>query len=172
MHVVRELDAGDIILKLALPIAADETGGSLHDRLAEIAPTALAESLAVLADGRAARIPQDQSASCYISKLERDHGRLDWTQGAVNLERRVRAYDPWPGTFTLALENGQSKRLKIFPPTTVVEQNLAPGELLMSEGKLLVGCGGAALRLEFVQPEGGRKMAAADYFRGRSPTFF
>ncbi len=172
MHVVRELDAGDIILKLALPIAADETGGSLHDRLAEIAPTALAESLAVLAYGRAARIPQDQSASCYISKLERDHGRLDWTQGAVNLERRVRAYDPWPGTFTLALENGQSKRLKIFPPTTVVEQNLAPGELLMSEGKLLVGCGGAALRLEFVQPEGGRKMAAADYFRGRSPTFF
>ena len=172
MHVVRELDAGDIILKLALPIAADETGGSLHDRLAEIAPTALAESLAVLAAGRAARIPQDQAASCYISKLERDHGRLDWTQGALNLERRVRAYDPWPGTFTLALENGQPKRLKIFPPTTVVEQNLASGELLMSEGTLLVGCGGAALRLEFVQPEGGRKMAAADYFRGRSPTSF
>lgn len=172
MHVVRELDAGDIILKLALPIAADETGGSLHDRLAEIAPTALAESLAALAAGRAARIPQDQAASCYISKLERDHGRLDWTQGAVNLERRVRAYDPWPGTFTLALENGQPKRLKIFPPTTVVEQNLAPGELLMSEGKLLVGCGGAALRLEFVQPEGGRRMAATDYFRGRGPTSF
>jgi methionyl-tRNA formyltransferase len=172
MHVVRELDAGDIILAKSIPIAADETGGSLHDRLADLAPTVLAETLARLAAGTAARVPQDSAASSYISKLERDQGRLDWSHDAATLERRIRAYDPWPGTFTFAVEGGHAKRLKIFPPTTVVEQSLSVGEIAMVEGQLVVGCGSAALRIDVVQPEGGRRMAAGDYLRGRQPTAF
>lgn len=172
MHVVRELDAGDVILSKSIPVAADETGGSLHDRLAELAPAVLAETLEKLAAGTAPRIPQDAAASSYISKLERDDGRLDWSQDAAVLERRIRAYDPWPGTFTLATEDGRAKRLKIFPPVTVLDEHLSPGEISTAEGRLVVGCGTGALCLEVVQPDGSRRMSAADYLRGRKPTAF
>lgn len=172
MHVVRELDAGDVILAKSIPVAADETGGSLHDRLAELAPAVLAETLEKLAAGTAPRVPQDAAASSYISKLERDDGRLDWSQDAAALERRIRAYDPWPGTFTLATEDGRAKRLKIFPPVTVLDQHLSPGEISTAEGRLVVGCGKGALCLETVQPDGSRRMSAADYLRGRKPTAF
>ena len=172
MHIVRELDAGDMILSKRLVIAADETGGSLHDRLAELGPAVLAETLEKLVAGTAARTPQDSAASSHVSKLEREAGRIDWSQDAAALERRIRAYDPWPGTFTLATEDGRSRRLKIFPPTTVVAQSLAPGEISIIDEQLVVGCGMDALRLESVQPEGGRRMAAADYLRGRKPSAF
>jgi methionyl-tRNA formyltransferase len=172
MHVVRKLDAGDIILTKSMSIAPDETGGSLHDRLAELAPAALAEALEKLADGTAERIPQDDAASSYISKLERDDGRLDWTQDAAALERRIRAYDPWPGTFTISTEEGRPKRLKIFPPVDVVDLDLSPGEISTADGRFIIGCGDRALRLETVQPEGGRRMSAADYLRGRVPVVF
>ena len=172
MHVVRELDAGDVILAKSISIAADETGGSLHDRLAELAPAVLAETLEKLAAGTALRVSQDAAASSYISKLERDDGRLDWSQDAAALERRIRAYDPWPGTFTLATEDGRAKRLKIFPPVSVLDEQLSPGEISTAQGRLVVGCGTGALCLETVQPDGSRRMSAADYLRGRQPTAF
>lgn len=172
MHVVRKLDAGDMILSRAIPISADETGGTLHDRLAELAPVVLTDALDKLADGTAERVPQDDAASSYVSKLERDDGRLDWSQDALAIERRIRAYDPWPGTFTLATEAGRPKRLKIFPPVAVLDQNLAPGEIHSADGQFVIGCGKGALRLESVQPEGGRRMSAADYLRGRAPASF
>lgn len=172
MHVVRELDAGDMIVAHAIPIAPDETGGTLHDRLADLAPGVMAEALAKIAAGTATRTPQDDAASSYISKLERDAGQLDWSQDAAVLERRIRAYDPWPGTFTTTIEGGLPKRLKIFPPVVVLENVLAPGEVTLAEGQLVVGCGTGALRLETVQPDGSRKMSAADYLRGRKPDAF
>lgn len=172
MHVIRELDAGDMIVLKAIPITPEETGGTLHDRLAELAPAVMAEALEKLADGTAARVPQNEAASSYISKLEREHGKLDWSHDATALERRIRAYDPWPGTYTLATEGGQAKRLKIFPPVTVLQQNLSAGEILIEEGHLIVGCGTGALRLHSVQPNGGRRMSADDYLRGRKPECF
>ena len=172
MHVVRELDAGDMIVWKAIPIAADETGGSLHDRLAELAPAVLADTLEKLTAGDAPLIPQDAAASSYVPKLGRDDGLLDWSQDAAALERRIRAYDPWPGTFTRIVDESGTKRLKIFPPTVVVERDLTTGEVLMDEGGLLVGCGAGSLRLETVQPEGGRRMSAAEFFRGHKPDRF
>lgn len=172
MHVVSELDAGDMIVARAIPIATNETGGTLHDRLAEISPAVLAEALQKLTDGTASRVPQDEAASGYVSKLEREDGKLDWTQDAAAIERRIRAYDPWPGTYTVAIEGGKETRLKIFPPVTAVDQSLSPGELSIVEGHLVVGCGRGALRLETVQPDGSRRMSAADYLRGRKPVAF
>jgi methionyl-tRNA formyltransferase len=172
MHVVRKLDAGDMILTKKLSIHSNETGGSLHDRLAEIAPAALAEALEKLASGSTVRIPQSEEASSYVSKLERDDGRLDWTQDATIIERRIRAYDPWPGTYTISIEDGRPKRLKIFPLVRVVDLDLSPGEVLTADNELIIGCGNKALRLEAVQPEGGRRMSAADYLRGRIPLRF
>ena len=172
IHVIRELDAGDMVVKKSLPITADETGGTLHDRLADLAPIALAEALEQLATGTDSREPQNVDESSYIPKLERDDGRLDWSSDAANLERRIRAYDPWPGTFTFAIENGHRKRVKIFPPTQVIDLEMQPGAVAVVDGHLVVGCGKKALLLENVQPEGGRRMTAADYLHGRKPASF
>lgn len=172
LHVVKKLDAGDVILAKSIAIAPDETGGSLHDRLADLAAEVLSETLQRIADGSAPRIPQDDALSCYIPKLERDDGRIDWTRPAAAIERRIRAYCPWPGTFTCATEGGKAKRLKIYPPAAVVDAQLAPGEISSQGDKLIVGCGSGALELSFVQPDSGKRMTAADYLRGRKPEHF
>jgi len=172
MHVVRELDAGDVILMKSIPITADETGGTLHDRLADLSPLVLSEALEKLADGTAPRIPQDDAASSYIPKLERDDGKIDWNQDAAAIERRIRAYDPWPGTYTTSIEGGKEKRLKIFPPATVVQQTLVPGEISTADGDLTIGCGNDALVITMLQPDGGKRMSAADYLHGRKPEVF
>lgn len=172
MHVIRELDAGDVILAKSIPINADETGSSLHDRLADLAAPVLAETLIMLTDVSAPRIPQEEALSSHVSKLGRDDGKLDWSQPAVALERRIRAYHPWPGTFTHAVEGSSEKRLKIYPPTSVVNANLAPGEISTEDGRLIVGCAEGALELHCVQPDGGKRMTPADYLRGRNPDKF
>lgn len=169
MHVVRALDAGDVILTKSIPIHPDETGGQLHDRLAELAPDAMSEAIARLVSGNAPRMPQDESQVSYISKLERDDGLLDFTRPAIELERIIRAYDPWPGTFMHVLENGKPRRLKVFPPTQIIEQPLLPGAIEITDGEMIVGCTGGALKLEVVQPEGAKRMSVSEYLRGRLP---
>src|SRR5947207_3110562 len=83
MEMDEGLDTGDVLLQKRIEIVPDETGGSLHDRLAEIAPAALKEALAALQTGTARSVPQDSSAATYAAKLEREHGRVDWTQPAA-----------------------------------------------------------------------------------------
>ncbi|MCX6876231.1 MAG: methionyl-tRNA formyltransferase [Verrucomicrobia bacterium] len=172
MHVSRELDAGDVIHAKSIRLAADETGGSLHDRLADLAPELLADTLQRLATGTAKRSPQDASLATYAPKLERADGSIDWTLGATALERRIRAYDPWPGTFMVVREAAQPRRLKVFPPVEVCESQLRAGEVAVADGTLTVGCGTGALRIHAVQPEGARRMRAADYLRGRQSPMF
>lgn len=169
MHVVRELDAGDIILARKIPIAPDETGGSLHDKLAALAPDLLAEVLKRIADASANSVPQRTEDATHVSKLDRDDGRLDWTMSAEALERRIRAYDPWPGSFTITLAEGHSKRLKIFPPTRILDRALTAGHIDVADGRLVIGCGEGALELTTVQAEGSRKMSATDYLLGHQP---
>ncbi len=168
-HVVRKLDAGDLILTKRLALAADETGGSLHDRLADLAVPALHEALELLASGIAPRVPQDEAASSYIGKLGRDDGRLDWSLSALQLERRIRAYDPWPGTYTVVQECGRECRIKVFPPTRVIVGGLLPGEVKCEGGRLIVGTGEGDLELLQLQPDGGRRMTAEEYLRAKSP---
>ena len=86
MYMDEGLDTGDILLQSRLEIAADETGGSLHDRLATIAPVALDEALRHFENGDAPRISQDSSATTYAPKLEREHGRIDWRESAALIE--------------------------------------------------------------------------------------
>ncbi|MEI7912040.1 MAG: methionyl-tRNA formyltransferase [Verrucomicrobiota bacterium] len=169
MHVIRQLDAGDVIWAKAIPIGAAETGGGLHDRLADLAAEVLEETLQQLGSGTATRTVQNPDLASYAPKLEREDGRMDWDQDAMALERRIRAYDPWPGTFTVVGEAGQPKRLKIFPPVEVCDSGLRPGEMSTADGTLRVGCGTGSLRLHQVQPEGSRRMSATDYLRGRQP---
>ncbi len=170
MHVVRALDAGDVILTKAIPIHPDETGGQLHDRLAELAPDAMSEAIELFVSETATRTPQDESQVTYISKLERDDGLLDFSRPSIELERIIRAYDPWPGTFMNVLENGKPRRLKVFPPTQVIDRELAPGMIEITDGELFVGCAIGALKLQVVQPEGSKRMAVGEYLRGRLPS--
>lgn len=166
MHITLELDAGDMVLAEKTPILPGETGGQLHDRLADLAPVALRRALDLLLAGKAPRIPQDPALVTVLGKLERADGRLDWSRDAAELARRVHAFDPWPGTFT-TLPGG--KILKVHAPAEAVENESAsePGTVLASGGSiLLVACGSDALRLGQVQPDGKRRMSAADFLHG------
>ena len=160
MYMEEGLDTGDILLKKNIAIAPDETGGSLHDRLAEIAPAALKEALAQLQAGTAPRTPQDSSAATYAPKLEREDGRLDWAEPAALIERKVRAFDPWPGAFTvLRDETGQDRKLKVFRASVVDSCSADPANLIIPTKA-------GALRLEEVQLEGKRRLSAAEFLRG------
>jgi len=165
MEVTREMDAGDVICSESLTLAADETGRSLHDRLAGLAPVALARALELWRAGRAVPVPQDAAQASWAAKLARADGELDATHAARDLDRRIRAFHPWPGTY-LNLPDGS--HLKVFPPVRVGPVTSAPpGTLFAVDGTLglATGCGGSLI-IDRVQPAGRRVMTAADYLRG------
>ena len=161
------LDTGDILLQTKLAISPNETGGSLHDRLAQLAPETLLTALAQLAAGQASRRPQDLALATHAPKLTRAHGKIDWSEAAEVIERRIRAFDPWPGAFTLLADN--SKHLKIFRASVVAQGIGEPGIVSTPDDKeVLVATGRGTLRLEEVQLEGKRRMGATEFLRGFS----
>lgn len=166
MYMAEGLDTGDILLQRRIDILPTDTGGSLHDRLAEIAPDALLEALQLLANGNAPRIPQDNALATYAPKLTRDNGKIDWAEPAEIIERKIRAFNPWPGAFTEIAAPGVRK-LKIFS-AAIVDLSGKPGEFLRSEKELIVAAGKNALSLNEVQPEGKRRMDAAAFLRGHA----
>src|SRR5918996_2095497 len=161
MYMDEGLDTGDILLQRNVEILPNETGGSLHDRLAQIAPETLLESLGLIAAGKAPRIPQDNARATYAPKLKREHGLIDWSESAEAIERKIRAYNPWPGAFMKV----DSQNLKIFS-ASVTDLNGQPGEILRSDKELIVATGKGALSLAEVQLEGKRRMTAAEFLRG------
>lgn len=161
MYMDEGLDTGDILLQRTIEIASNETGGTLHDRVAQIAPPALLESFALLASGKASRIPQDKLLITYAPKLKREDGRLDWFEPANVLERKIRAFNPWPGAF-MHLSN---KHLKIFS-ASVVDLEGRPGEILRGDNELIIATERGGLSLNEVQLEGKRRMSAAEFLRG------
>lgn len=168
MHVVRALDAGDVIARAEYPLTPQATGGAVHDDLAGVAADLLMSALPSLADGTAPREVQDESQMTYVPKLLRKDGELDWTRSASELERLIRAYSPWPGTFTTFYDaKGRRKNLKIYPHTEVSVELGVPGTVLRAgvEG-LVVACGEGALTLLHIQPEGGKMMSAEQFLCG------
>jgi methionyl-tRNA formyltransferase len=164
MYMDEGLDTGDILLRRTIDIVPADTGGSLHDRLAKVAPEALLESLELLAKGGAPRIPQDNTLATYAPKLKREDGKIDWTDPADAIERKIRAFDPWPGAFTTISTNGMHN-LKIFS-ATILGLRGTPGEILKCENDLVVAAGKDALSLREVQLEGKRRMSAGEFLRG------
>lgn len=169
MFMDEGLDTGDILAQTRLTIAPDETGSSLHDRLAQVAPPILLESLDQLAAGSASRTPQENARASYAPKLERASGALDWHEPAEMLERKIRAYDPWPGAFTRFIDlAGKSRQLKIFHATVLPQVDAEPGTILRPNESLIVATGSGSLGLNEVQLEGKRRMSAAEFLRGFS----
>src|SRR4051812_5811752 len=163
MYMNEGLDTGDILLQRKIAIASNETGGSLHDKLAQIAPEALAEAILLLDKEKAPRLPQENEFATYASKLKRKHGRIDWSESAETIERKIRAFDPWPGAF-MEIDH---RHLKIFS-ATIANRKGKPGEISQIENELVVAAGEGALSLGEVQLEGKRRMSAAEFLRGHS----
>jgi methionyl-tRNA formyltransferase len=169
MYMDEGLDTGDVLLQSRLEIAPAETGGSLHDRLAEIAPDALREALVQLRRGSAPRVPQNSAEATYAPKLQREDGRIDWTESAALIERKIRAFDPWPGAFTVLRDAaGRERKLKIFRARVVEAAQAKPAEILRSgdDDSLVIAASDGAVSLVEVQLEGKRRMSAAEFLRG------
>jgi methionyl-tRNA formyltransferase len=123
----------------------------------------LREAISLLAKGDAPRTAQESQLATYAPKLEREHGRIDWAEPADVIERKIRAFNPWPGAFM----EFDKRKLKIFR-ATVLDLSGNPGEILAGENELVVAAGKNALSLDEVQLEGKRRMSTADFVRGRS----
>ncbi len=158
MQMEAGLDTGPMLLRESVPITATTTTATLHDGLAAMGARLILRAL----DETPPPVPQPEDGVTYAPKLSRDDGRLDWTADAAALDRRVRAFDPWPGTFT-TLDGVVFKVLAVsLEPAPL---SAAPGTVL--DTALTVACGVGALRLTRVQLPGRGAMDAAAFLRGR-----
>lgn len=166
MRMEAGLDTGPVILESRVAIAADETGGSLHDKLAELGAQALAQGLQLLKDGRlpAAREQANEGVT-YAHKLDKAEAKLDWSLDVQALERKVRAFNPWP----IAEAQVAGERLRIHEAVVVQPSVSAePGRVVAAnKSGIDIACGNGALRLLRVQREGGKPVSAADYLNAR-----
>lgn len=166
MQMEAGLDTGPVLLHQELPIAATDTGGQLHDKLAELGAQVLSDGLGLLRAGiKPIARPQPEQGVTYAHKLDKAEARLDWAQGADVLARTVRAFNPWPiAEATLAGE-----RVRIHGAVALEEAHgQAPGTVLAaSRDGIDIACGQGALRLRTLQREGGKAITAADYLNAR-----
>lgn len=150
MYMDEGLDTGDVLLSLKTEILPGETGGALHDRLGRMAPEALREALRMMEEGCAPRIAQDGASATYARKLEREDGLIDWGRGAEAVVRRIRAYEPWPGSF-FWMADGEGRWLKCKVFDAVCESGVAigrDGEVIGSDGEgIHVASGGGVVVL-------------------------
>lgn len=166
MQMDAGLDTGDIRLQEALPIAPDDTGGTLTGKLAALGGGLIVRALAMLEEGTLPRRPQE-GESTYAGLIHKEEGLLDFTQPAEELERRIRAFDPWPGTYTFR----EGKRLKIGRACVLSgpesETPAVSGTVTaVSKHGVDVQTGRGVLRLLALQPEGKKMMPADAYLRG------
>ena len=167
MRMEAGLDTGPMLLKVTTPISADDTGGSLHDRLAQLGPGAVVQAIAGLADGSLQGEVQDDALATYAHKLNKDEARLDWSRPAVELERLIRAFNPWPVCHS-TLDGETVKVLGANLSTGKGE----PGEILSaSKDGLVVACADGALSMTRLQLPGGKALAFSDLFNSRREKF-
>ncbi|HEU5041293.1 MAG TPA: methionyl-tRNA formyltransferase [Gemmatimonadales bacterium] len=156
------LDSGPVLHRVATPIAPDETGGSLTDRLAELGASALVEVLSLVAAGAARPQPQNHALATFAPKIDRALARIDWSNDAPAIARQIRAFDPVPGAWTLL----GSDPVKLFSPK-VSDQSGEPGAVLAAGERLLIACGSGSVMVREVQPAGRSRMSVDAWVRGR-----
>lgn len=167
MQMEAGLDTGPMLLKVTTPITAADTGGSLHDRLAQLGPQAVVQAIAGLAAGTLQGEVQDDALATYAHKLNKDEARIDWNRPADELERLVRAFNPWPICHSTL--DGQPLKVLAAEPA---EGRGQPGQILdASKDGLTVACGEGALRLTRLQLPGGKPLAFADLYNSRREQF-
>ncbi len=162
MQMDEGLDTGPMLLRRALPIAPEDTTGTLHDKLAALGAQMIVEALAALAADGLAATPQPEEGVTYAAKISREEAVLDWRRPADELVRAVRAFDPFPGAATVL--GGQT--LKIWGAEVVVGQGEPGTVLTVGDEGIVVACGRGALRLTTLQRPGSRRLPAREFLRG------
>ncbi|WP_394173081.1 methionyl-tRNA formyltransferase [Thalassotalea litorea] len=174
MQMDEGLDTGAMLAKAYCDIADDETSSSLYEKLALLGPDALVETLGIMAQGNADAQHQDDKQANYAHKLNKDEAVLDWQMDADILERKVRAYQPWPFAQIHLLDDKQQiQRIKIWQAHVIAgDNNIAPGTILMADKDgIKVQCGKGALCLTKLQAPGKKPMAVTDILNGRADWF-
>ena len=161
-HMVREMDAGDIIDVAKTPIGENETAGELLDRLAVLGADLLSRTLTAFAEGTVTRTPQDPAGISFAPMLDKTMCPIDWNKTAQQVHDQVRGLHPWP----IATMELKGKKFKVHA-TRIVEGSGQPGQILgLTKTGLKIACGEGAVEVISLQAEGGKRMAAPDYFRG------
>ncbi len=167
MRMEAGLDTGPMLLKTHTPISPEDTGGSLHDRLAQLGSRALVQAIEALAAGTLKEEVQDDSLATYAHKLDKRAAIIDWQRSASELDRQIRAFNPWP----LAHARWQGQPLKIWAAEPVSATG-EPGQVLeCSKSGLVVACGEGALRLVRLQLPGGKPLGFSDLYNARRDQF-
>lgn len=162
MYLCREMDAGDIIDVSKTPIGENETAGELLDRLAVLGADLLSKTLTRFESGKVEAAPQNPAEVCFAPMLDKTMCPIDWTKTARQVHNHVRGLHPWP----VATMELQGKTFKVHE-TRVVEGSGTPGQILgLTKTGLRIACGEGAVEILSLQAEGGKRMAAPDYFRG------
>lgn len=163
MKMVEALDAGDIYDQVETPISPKETAQSLHDRLAILGGEMIVKTLERIEKGDMRSTPQDPSRVTYASKLTKEMELLSFMRPAIELDRQVRALNPWPGT-RVVLESGEKLKIK----EAQLAQNISPslGELFERTGELYIGTTSGSLRVLAVQQDGKKAVSAAEFMNG------
>ncbi len=158
------IDTGDIIAQEELTLAADETGGSLFDKLAAVGASLCVKAMEQIASGTATRTPQDESAATHTSMIRKDFGHIDWNKSAREIERLIRGLNPWPSAYT----HLDGKTLKIWKTTVKgSESGEKPGCIVdVTKDAILVQTGEGVLQLDEIQLEGKKRMACDAFLRG------
>ncbi len=176
MRMAEGMDDGDMLLKAIEPICSDDTAVTLMDRLAILGAVTIVKALKLMIKGELTREPQDHASATYASKMQKNDGLIDWRLAAAVIERRIRAFDPWPGAFTFLpaplVKPGFLGRLKVLQaeilrlPGEALER-VAPGTIVaLSPIGPVVATGDRLLCLTAVQPDGSRRMDGKSFLNG------
>jgi len=165
MQMEEGLDTGPMLLMESLPIAADDTTGSLHDKLAALGAKMIVEAIARLEQGSLPATPQPEAGANYAAKIAKDEAALDFNLPAGQLARRIRAFNPFPGA--TARVGGDIIKLWRARPVSTTQRG-APGAVLSADaqGGIVVACGEGALQLTELQKPGGKRLPAAEFLKG------
>ncbi|WP_333610162.1 methionyl-tRNA formyltransferase [Pantoea piersonii] len=162
------LDTGDMLYKLSCPITAQDTSATLYDKLAQLGPQGLLETLAQLAEGRAQPEKQDDAQANYAEKLSKEEARLDWQLSAAQLERCIRAFNPWPVSYFLI----EDQPVKVWQATVLPHVAKQPGEIVAADKQgIQVATAEGVLNLQLLQPAGKKAMSAQDLLNSRREWF-
>ena len=162
MYLCREMDAGDVIAVSKTPIEENDTAGEVLDRLAVLGADLLSQTLSRFAAGPVPGIPQDEALVSYAPMLDKSMCPIDWTKTAWQVHNQVRGLHPWP---VATMELGGT--LFKVHQTRLAQGSGTPGQILgLSKTGLRIACGEGAVEITSLQAQGGKRMAAADYFRG------
>ncbi|MCK5864877.1 MAG: methionyl-tRNA formyltransferase, partial [Marinobacter adhaerens] len=164
MQMDEGLDTGAMLLKSLTTIEDNDTGGSLHDRLAELGGQAIIKALELLQKGELTGEPQNDQLACYASKLSKTEGHIDWAADAIAIERLVRAFNPWPGTYT----DLGDQRIRIHEAQALVTASDAfPGTVVQRDRDGIdIACGNGTLRITRLQLPGSRAQSVNDLING------